>query len=90
MTYTKRPGETQAEYFARCRQAFAKSDLRLARKERQGMCICQTNRGNIELTYDPATEVYTAVGFNTGEVMLVAAAGPMREFIAASYILEAA
>jgi hypothetical protein len=73
---------------AAARASFAKSDLAIARRERE-MMVCQTKEGTVAVRYDVAAKSYsiTKQGFNAK----LLAEGPPRvvaTVLAALYVVE--
>lgn len=67
---------------------FAESDLRIARTEGE-MIIAQTKLGNLTVSYDKATRLYSVRNFNTAQLYLAGVKkAQAKTFIASNYSVE--
>jgi hypothetical protein len=81
-------GEKQSVDLTKIRHNAARSDMKLARKEKV-ICIAGTKIGNIELFYDANKKLYSASNFNTGAKFFTNYnATATRIFLAVNYIVE--
>lgn len=68
---------------------YAKSDLNTAKKHGQ-VCICGTQKGNVEIRFDFETKLFQAVNFNNTNIEITQPmpANEMAIFIASIYTVE--
>jgi hypothetical protein len=90
-TNKARKMNTQTNAIAALLLKYAKSDLRIAKKN-GCVAICGTQQGNVEIEFFPADKTFQASNFNNTNIKLtgIVSEKEMLAFVAGIYVVETA